>query len=509
MFTGRRIKSENIYAEMTRTQGICMAYPSDSAHRRAMHNLGNIIRERRKLRGLTLDQLASEIGCTKGYLSIVETGKRLPSQPLLRRLEEALGIEADALQRAGLWHATPSPVRAQLDALRRENATARELARALKAGNLDALHASGELRSLVERLDPAPAATPPGHDIPDNPHHTSTNPHHPSNNPCHPSHRADPDAAAPPGDAREHSGASAPAGRPDEPPIGSGSGSGDDGDLPAAYLEPCASSASEPGECALDDGGPAPPGIAPPPPGAGPPPAGIGPPIAPLGDPFARAHAAGSAALVPVVNSVQAGYPREFTDLGYPARVADDYVAVPGITDPDAFAARVVGDSMEPAYIEGDIVIFSPLVDATDGTDCFVRLVRDDETTFKRVFVDFSGDFGGFSASDSAGGGAPGSGPAGDGVVASSGARPGGDADAGASVPAGLTGPGSGECGGEEGARLEGVGDGADAPAGRIRLQPLNARYAPRVVDRAEIGGMYRAVCVIRRVGAPPAGGVG
>jgi len=88
---------------------------------------------------------------------------------------------------------------------------------------------------------------------------------------------------------------------------------------------------------------------------------------------------------VPLINSVTAGYPTEFTDLGYPARVADEYVRCPDLHDPDAFAARVVGDSMSPDYREGDIVIFSPLRDTPEGSDCFVRLEPDHETTFKRV----------------------------------------------------------------------------------------------------------------------------
>ena len=95
---------------------------------------------------------------------------------------------------------------------------------------------------------------------------------------------------------------------------------------------------------------------------------------------------------VPLINKVIAGYPREFTDLGYPARVADEYVSVPGVSDADAFAARVVGDSMNPEYAEGDIVVFSPRADALDGSDCFVRLERDEETTFKRVYFERDGE---------------------------------------------------------------------------------------------------------------------
>ena len=110
-------------------------------------------------------------------------------------------------------------------------------------------------------------------------------------------------------------------------------------------------------------------------------------------------------ARVPVINKVAAGYPTEFTDLGYPARVADEYVAVPGVHDADAFAARVCGESMLPEYREGDVVVFSPMLDAVHGSDCFVRFSDDagthdgggefgsgggqaGETTFKRVFFE-------------------------------------------------------------------------------------------------------------------------
>lgn len=91
---------------------------------------------------------------------------------------------------------------------------------------------------------------------------------------------------------------------------------------------------------------------------------------------------------VPVINKVAAGYPREFTDLAYPARIADEYVAVPDVFDGDAFAARVVGDSMMPDYREGDIVVFSPASAVNPGDDCFVRFERDEETTFKRVYFE-------------------------------------------------------------------------------------------------------------------------
>jgi len=90
---------------------------------------------------------------------------------------------------------------------------------------------------------------------------------------------------------------------------------------------------------------------------------------------------------VPVINKVSAGYPKDFTDLSYPRGVADDYVACPEVSDPDAFAARVHGDSMMPKFTEGDIVIYSPAANPRNGDDCFVRFA-DGHTTFKRVFFE-------------------------------------------------------------------------------------------------------------------------
>lgn len=90
---------------------------------------------------------------------------------------------------------------------------------------------------------------------------------------------------------------------------------------------------------------------------------------------------------VPVINRLSAGYPQDFTDLGYPPRHADAYVGCPDLDDADAFAARVQGDSMSPKYSEGDIVIFSPAAIVKSGDDCFVRF-EDGHTTFKRAFFE-------------------------------------------------------------------------------------------------------------------------
>lgn len=94
---------------------------------------------------------------------------------------------------------------------------------------------------------------------------------------------------------------------------------------------------------------------------------------------------------VPIINKVSAGYPRDFTDLDYPPGVADSYISCPDLNDQNAFAARVCGDSMEPKYREGDVVVFSPALMARSGDDCFVRF-DDSQTTFKRVFFETDDD---------------------------------------------------------------------------------------------------------------------
>jgi SOS-response transcriptional repressor LexA len=97
-------------------------------------------------------------------------------------------------------------------------------------------------------------------------------------------------------------------------------------------------------------------------------------------------------ARVPVINSVAAGQPAEFTDLQYPAGVADASVPAPDLPDAPlaaAFALRVSGDSMAPDYAEGEIIIVHP-AEPADGEDCVIRLADDANfaTTFKRVFFE-------------------------------------------------------------------------------------------------------------------------
>jgi repressor LexA len=94
-----------------------------------------------------------------------------------------------------------------------------------------------------------------------------------------------------------------------------------------------------------------------------------------------------SASAVPVINRPSADYPRDFKDLSYPPRVADQFIGCPDVADKDAFAARVHGDSMSPKYRQGDVVVFSPALTPRSGDDCFIRF-GDGQTTFKRAFFE-------------------------------------------------------------------------------------------------------------------------
>jgi repressor LexA len=338
-----------------------MVGPQTSAQTATMQSLGTILRERRNDLGLTLQAVADLAGCTKGYLSAIENDlrDRPPSEELLARLEWALRMTPGSLVAVGDWQSTPDAVRRRVRDLETQEQAGRRLASLLRDQGIDALHRSGELRRLVERLtNSPPASTAP----------STTPPRRP-------------------------------------PSVGTS------------------------------------------PPGAVTPWGGIG---APRTIPMQ----------VPLINKVAAGYPTEFTDLAYPARVADEYVSVPDINDADAFAARVVGDSMEPAYREGDIVVFSPAAPTHHGSDCFVRFERDEETTFKRVFFEPP--------------------PAAQQALATAGSPATQASPASAATPT----PSS-------------------AATLRLRLQPLNPKYPPRTVGREEIAGLYAAVYVVRPVGLP------
>ncbi len=81
---------------------------------------------------------------------------------------------------------------------------------------------------------------------------------------------------------------------------------------------------------------------------------------------------------VPVISWTQADYWREASE---PTGEYEEYVE---IDSNGAFALRVRGDSMEPEFYEGDIIIINPAL-KQEHNDYLVVSNEDGETTFKQL----------------------------------------------------------------------------------------------------------------------------
>jgi phage repressor protein C with HTH and peptisase S24 domain len=64
--------------------------------------------------------------------------------------------------------------------------------------------------------------------------------------------------------------------------------------------------------------------------------------------------------LVPVIGLAEAGAGGYFDDGGFPVGEGWDEIAFPGVEDEHAYALEISGDSMQPAYRDGDIIVVSP-----------------------------------------------------------------------------------------------------------------------------------------------------
>jgi phage repressor protein C with HTH and peptisase S24 domain len=95
---------------------------------------------------------------------------------------------------------------------------------------------------------------------------------------------------------------------------------------------------------------------------------------------------------IPVIGHTQAGAAGFFDDAGYPVGSGWDEISFPDVSDPNAYALTVSGDSMKPVYRDGDMVVVSPnssirrgdrvVVKTVDGEVMAKELVR---RTAKRV----------------------------------------------------------------------------------------------------------------------------
>lgn len=87
---------------------------------------------------------------------------------------------------------------------------------------------------------------------------------------------------------------------------------------------------------------------------------------------------------VPVLGYAEAGNRGFFDDAGYPVGTGWDEIVFPDINDPHVFALEVSGNSMEPVYREGDVIVVSPAAQIRRG-DRVVLKTREDEVMAKQL----------------------------------------------------------------------------------------------------------------------------
>ena len=92
----------------------------------------------------------------------------------------------------------------------------------------------------------------------------------------------------------------------------------------------------------------------------------------------ARAMPGGSRAAavqrrIPLIGLAQAGGEGFFDDGGYPVGGSWDEVGLPEVSDPHAYALEISGESMEPVFRDGDLVIVSPAAPIRRGDRVVAR----------------------------------------------------------------------------------------------------------------------------------------
>lgn len=76
---------------------------------------------------------------------------------------------------------------------------------------------------------------------------------------------------------------------------------------------------------------------------------------------------------IPLIGLAQAGGEGFFDDGGYPVGGSWDEISTPEVGDPNAYALEIAGDSMEPVFRDGDIIIVSPGAPIRRGDRVVVR----------------------------------------------------------------------------------------------------------------------------------------
>src|SRR5216684_2729021 len=87
---------------------------------------------------------------------------------------------------------------------------------------------------------------------------------------------------------------------------------------------------------------------------------------------------------VPLLGFAQAGAGGYFDDGGFPTGKGWDEVALPSVNDEHAYALEIAGDSMKPAYRDGDVIVVSPGSPIRRGDRVVVK-TKDGEVMVKEL----------------------------------------------------------------------------------------------------------------------------
>jgi phage repressor protein C with HTH and peptisase S24 domain len=87
---------------------------------------------------------------------------------------------------------------------------------------------------------------------------------------------------------------------------------------------------------------------------------------------------------VPVIGLAEAGSGGFFDDGGFPVGEGWDEIDFPAVDDERAYALEISGDSMLPAYRDGDVIVVSPAAPIRRGDRVVVK-TRDGEVMAKEL----------------------------------------------------------------------------------------------------------------------------
>ena len=87
---------------------------------------------------------------------------------------------------------------------------------------------------------------------------------------------------------------------------------------------------------------------------------------------------------VPLIGFAEAGARGFFDDGGFPVGKGWDEIAFPSVNDEHAYALEISGNSMEPAFRKGDVIVVSPAAPVRRGDRVVVK-TKDGEVMVKQL----------------------------------------------------------------------------------------------------------------------------